>query len=134
MLLPFLVLAATSGIPLWPSAFPNPLLSGYDLETGDPTARTDMESGAARVRRRNTGVPDHVTLSVLLSDEQMIDFRAFWNDEWRQGAAWVFFPIKDGFSAGINNKECRPTTGKFKATPIKLTYWQVQIAVEVRNA
>lgn len=118
----------------WPSTLPNPLLPGYGIETADDTSRTDMESGAARVRLRSTGGPDVVTIKLLLTDAQMVIFRAFWISDWRKGAAWVYFPIKDGIATGISNKECRPTTGKFKADPIKLDYWMVQITVEVRSA
>jgi hypothetical protein len=118
----------------WPSTLPIPLLAGYELETTDPTRRTDMESGAARVRRTNTGSPDNITLTLLLTEDEMAIFRAFWVDEWKEGAAWVYFPVKDGMAAGVANKECRPKKGSFKATPIKLTSWHVQIEIEVRNA
>lgn len=118
----------------WPTELPVPLLQGYELETGDPTARTDMESGPARVRRRFTATPDEITLSVLLSEAEMNIFRAFWDGDWSQGAAWVFFPVRDGRTPGIVSKECRPTKGAFKAALIKPNYWRVQIPVEVRNA
>ena len=34
----------------WPDLLGIPVFSGYDLETTDPTVRTDMEGGSARVR------------------------------------------------------------------------------------
>lgn len=116
----------------WPVTLPIPLLSGYEVELTDPTARTDMESGAARVRRRSTGAPDGITFSLSMTEAQFLIFRAFWDTEWQQGAAWVYFPVRDGYAAGVSSKECRPTTGKFKAALVTPDRWRVQIAVEVR--
>lgn len=118
----------------WPSTLPIPLLNGYELETADPTARTDMDSGAARVRRRNTGAPDGITLNLLLTDSEMVIFRAFWDTDWQQGAAWVYFPVRDGLATGLGSKECRPQKGSFKAALIKSNVWKVQLTVEVRRA
>jgi len=118
----------------WPTTLPVPMLEGYELESGDPTARSDMESGPARVRRRFTAAPDEISLSVLLTEEQMNTFRDFWKNDWYQGAAWVFFPVRDGWTPGIVSKECRPTKGKFKAALIKPNVWRVQIPIEVRDA
>lgn len=118
----------------WPSILPVPLLSGYQVQPGDPTARTSMESGPARVRRRFTAVPDDITLNLHLSRAEMVVFREFWADDWAQGAAWVFFPVLDGYDENLVNKECRPTKGTFSASRPNQNYWRVQIAVEVRHA
>lgn len=118
----------------WPSSLPIPKLSGYDLQTTDPTIRTDMEGGSARVRRRYTAAPDHVSFSFLFDESQMATFRAFWESDFLNGAAWVFVPIKDGRSPGVASKEVRPVTGSFKSSPVSATHWSVEFQVEVRNA
>ena len=118
----------------WPTSLGNPLFSGYELETTDPTARTDMEGGAARVRRRNTSTPDNFPLRFLFNDAQMATFRTFWDDEFLQGAAWVYMPVKTGRVSGLEVKECRPLQGKFKAAVASATHWLVEFQVEVRNA
>lgn len=118
----------------WPANLPVPLLQGYELEAGDTTARTDMESGPARVRRRFTAAPDGVSLSLLLTETEMNTFRDFWDGDWAQGAAWVFFPVRDGRTPGIVSKECRPNKGPFKAQLAGPNSWRVQIPVEVRDA
>ena len=118
----------------WTSTLPIPSMSGYDIETTDPTIRTDMDGGAARVRRRFTAAPDKVSLTFVFDDAQMAIFRAFWESDFLNGAAWVFMPISDGRTAGLTNKECRPSAGKFKAAPISATHWNVSFDVEVRNA
>ena len=117
----------------WPTDFPAPLLAGYEIEAGDNLARTDMETGAARVRRRSTAAPDHYALTFQLSEAQMNVFRAFWRTEWQHGAAWVAIPLRDGFSSALTMRDCRPTQ-MWKSGLVKPLVWRVQIPVEVRNA
>jgi hypothetical protein len=118
----------------WPDSLPVPLRADYSLEAGDPTARTDMESGPARVRQRSTRMPDKVPLSFLLDESQMATFRSFWKTDFMHGAAWVTMPIRDGRTAGISQHECRPTSGKFKAVLKGPISWVVSFEVEVRYA
>lgn len=118
----------------WPTSLGNPQFSGYDLETTDSTARTDMEGGPARVRRRFIDAPDHVSLRFIFDQAQMATFRTFWEDELLNGAAWAFLPVKTGRVSGMESKECRPLKGQFKATPAGARYWYVDFQVEVRNA
>jgi len=117
----------------WPTTLPHPQASGYAIQASDCTIRTDMESGAARVRRRSTDAPDKVTLRWLLTEAQMVIFRAFYESDFLSGAAWVFVPIKDGRTAGMVEKECRPTS-PFKADYTGRDLWLVEMPVEVRNA
>lgn len=113
---------------------PSPMFSGYGLETGDSTLRTDMESGSARVRRRSRHPDDMLTLKYLFTTEQMAGFRDFWESEWLSGTAWVQIPVSDGRTAGVVSKECRPKPAKFKAEPVSAALWSVSLSVEVRNA
>ncbi len=117
----------------WPTTLPDPLMSGYSVQAGDCTVRTDMDSGAARVRRRFTAAPDRVDLKWLLTDAQMAIFRTAYESEFQSGAAWVFLTIRNARTAGLVSKECRPT-GPFKSDLISPAYWLVEMPVEVRNA
>lgn len=118
----------------WPTTLPLPKASGYGIETTNQTIRTDMESGAARVRRRSTAAPDQITLGFVFDKAQMAEFRSFWETDFLNGAAWVSMPIMDGRAAGVASKECRPLDGKFSATPLSASLWSVEFKVEVRNA
>lgn len=120
----------------WPTTLPPPLFSGYELQSGSQTIRTDMESGAARVRRRQTAAPDTAGLRFLLTEAQMQIFRAFWDSAsgFSGGAAWVVVPIRDGRTSGVANKECRPLTGDYKAALVSASAWSVEFKVEIRNA
>ena len=118
----------------WPVTLDIPKFSGYDLQTTDPTIRTDMDGGSPRVRRRSTASPDHVSLRFVFDVAQMAIFRAFWESDFLNGAAWVNMPIKDGRTPGMVSKECRPVSGAFKASPISASHWMVDFQVEVRSA
>lgn len=117
----------------WPDTLPHPQASGYGIQAADCTVRTDMESGPARVRRRYTSAPDSITLRWVFTEAQMVIFRAFYESDFQQGAAWVFMPIKDGRTAGMVSRECRPTS-PFKAEYSGRDVWVVEMPVEVRNA
>lgn len=119
---------------IWPATLPIPSLDGYSLESGDPTVRTDMDAGPARVRRRFTAAPDSASLGFVLTDAQMAAFRAFWDGDIQQGAAWFSVPLRDGRSAGHVVREVRPNPAKFKAELISANVWKVAFSVEVRSA
>lgn len=72
----------------WPATLPRPRLAGYQIAPGDQTVRTDMEVGAARVRRRSTARDDRITLEWLFTDAQLAEFRAWFDTEAAGGAAW----------------------------------------------
>ena len=118
----------------WPSSLPQPQLGGYGLDVQDVTIRTDMDGGTARVRRRSTSIPDHVSLRFLFDSTQLATFRAFWETDFLYGSAWVSIPIKDGRTPGLASKECRPVPASYKAVPISSSHWAVEFSVEVRNA
>lgn len=118
----------------WPTDFPTPVRSGYSLETTSGVVRTEMEGGAARVRRRSTANPDNITLKYLLSATQMATFRTLWETEFMGGSAWVVLPILTGRTANLESKACRPADGSFRAVPISASQWSVELKVEVRNA
>lgn len=64
----------------WPSILPRPLLGGYSLNPADQTLRTDMESGAARVRRRSRARLDLVDVAWKFTDAQMAVFREWFDN------------------------------------------------------
>lgn len=118
----------------WPSTLPAPAISGYALQSGDATIRTDMESGPARVRRRYTATPDKLTLRFVMTEAQMAAFRAFWEGDADFGAAWWWLTVKDGRTVGSVAREVRPTNGAFKSEMIDAVHWSVTFEVEVRSA
>lgn len=118
----------------WPTTLPAPSRYGYGLESGDPTVRTDMDAGAARVRRRFTASPDTVNLKFVFNDAQMATFRTTWAGDMAQGAAWINLPIRDGNTGGVVNHEIRPNPARFTAQLLGAGIWAVSFSAEVRHA
>jgi hypothetical protein len=116
----------------WPSALPLPTQQGYELTAGDGTIRTDMESGAARVRLRSRSAPLRAHLRCVFKVAEMATFQSFWESDMQEGAAWVFIPILDGTGASVS-RECR-ALGPYRASILGFRIWSVDLQVEVRRA
>lgn len=64
----------------WPSILPRPLAAGYGISPADQALRTDMEAGAARVRRRSRARLDMIDVSWKFTDAQMAVFREWFDN------------------------------------------------------
>lgn len=68
----------------WPTTLPAlnfpHAAHNYQREPQDPTLRTPMDAGPAKVRRRYTAVPVTISFTTLLSDAQYATEQAFYND------------------------------------------------------
>lgn len=118
----------------YPATLPKPVARGYMLKPVDPSLRTDMDVGSARVRRRTRARNDRLSLTWVLKDAQMAVFRAWFDDstEADGGTAWVALalPIGDG---GSSNIEFR-FIGPYRAPASGGLIWTVTAEVEVRSA
>lgn len=118
----------------YPSTLPKPITRGFQLQANDMTLRTDMEVGAARVRRRTAARNDILSVSLLFTDAQMAAFRTWFEDpdEADGGASWfnVRLPTGDG---GVSDIEAR-FVGAYQATCSGGLVWQVSGQWEVRYA
>lgn len=117
------------GMP-WPSTLPMPLLDGYSTAPGVEIARTDMEAGEARVRRRSVSAPDTIKLAWLLDAAQMKIFRAYWDIELAAGASWCDMNVDVG--DGIEQKSVR-VIGQYQAAMLSPSRWKVSCEAEVRK-
>ena len=118
----------------WPSTLPLPTTEGYDLAPADQTVRTDMEVGAARVRRRSAARNDLVAVRWVLTDDQLEDFRDWFDDpdDAAGGTAW-FTGLSLALGGGglTTDAECR-FVGPWQASSLGGTIWQVSARLEVR--
>lgn len=110
-----------------------PLASGYGIKPLDPTIRTDMEVGAARMRVRTLARQDKITLSWLFTDAEMVIFRAWFDSPTgaSRGAAWFSTNLKLG-TGGVVAATVRFTSGTFQANLVESIGWQVSGEVEAR--
>ena len=64
------------------------------MQPVDQTARTPMDVGLPRVRRRSDASYYHVTAQWLLTDSQMSAFDTWWRGSGRGGAVWFNLGLK----------------------------------------
>lgn len=115
----------------WPGTLPPPNIDGYGVSPDDNIGRTDMESGAARQRRRFIDVPSKINVSWDMSNYQMAVFEGWQKWEAREGAAWFNIDLKSGL--GFTNHIAR-FVGQYNAVPIRRGLaWSVTAELEVRS-
>lgn len=119
----------------WPTSLPIPSVAGYSLEAIDQTIRTDMEAGAARVRRRTVAQLDMIDVRWVFTISQMATFRTWHGDGSTGaagGAAWFTIGLQTG-DGGVATREAR-FVNAFSASLVSATVWEVTAKLEVRNA
>ncbi len=116
----------------WPTSLPAPNLSGYQLTPNAQTIRTDMEVGAARVRRRSHARLDKIRVSWIFTDAQMDTFRTWFEDDTEAagGSAWFSIDLRIG-NTGATAQEAR-FVGEYQAVLQKASIWSVSAEIEVR--
>lgn len=121
-------------MPTWPATLPAPQVAGYALNPVDMTARTEMEAGPARVRRRSSARVDMVPVRWSMTDAQMEIFRAWFDSptEADGGAAWFSVSLLMG-NGGFQTVTAR-FSGIWQAPYIPHMRWEVQATLEVRDA
>ena len=105
---------------------------GYSLDPVDPVARTEMEFGAARARRRTFARNDMVAVSWKMTDAQMAIFRTWFEDSAQAagGSAWFYVPLAIG-TTDVVSVEAR-FKGGYKASLEGPLAWVVSANLEVR--
>lgn len=118
----------------YPTTLPRPVARGYSLTPVDPVARTDMDVGASRCRRRTAARNDKVKLAWLFTDTQMAGFRSWFDDptEADGGASWfsINLPIGTGGTVAVEAK----FAAIYEATRNAGLSWNVTAELEIRNA
>ena len=72
----------------YPKGLPLPQRSGYGFTPVDPVARTDMQSGRARYRRRYASAPTVASVAWIFSAAQAQLFEAWFEDVLISGVEW----------------------------------------------
>lgn len=114
----------------WPSQLPAPMLEGYGLEPQASFARTDMDAGPARQRRRFTSAPTHVSASVTVTRSQLDIFEGWYRHRIDDGAAWFDGPLYNG--RGKTTVEFR-FLEPWTSTPLGGGVWRIACKWETRN-
>jgi len=116
----------------YPTTLPLPS-TDYSLEPVDPVARTDMESGPSRSRRRTKARNDHVSVSWNMSDAQLKIFRDWFDDDTtgiNGGASWFTVDLLIGNTA-FDNVTAK-FAGIYTAKYTEYMRWMVSAKLEIR--
>lgn len=118
-------------IPVWPVArIPLPNVEGYAITPGEALVRTDMESGAARARRRFTQTPAKVAVRWNLRPLTYAIFEAWFRHEAMEGAQWFEIELLGGI--GLAPHQARFTKA-YQARLSSGNLWEVSAELELRN-
>lgn len=114
----------------WPTQLPKPKLDGYSLAPQAAFARTDMDAGPARQRRRFTQAPTEITLEIVLTDNQMAIFEGWFEHHVDSGAAWFYAPMRNG--KGVTTVEAR-FVEPWQSQPLGAELNRISCKWETRN-
>lgn len=101
---------------------------GYGYQPVSPFARTNMDSGLARQRRRFVSVPTTVTAKLRLSTAQLGTFESFFWNTLNGGASWFVVPLINGM--GKNAVRARITEAPSTSGTESPNVWDVSIKLE----
>ena len=119
-------------VPQWPSnVLPyEPIRSTYNLVHQDDNARTSMDVGPQRVRRRFTDTTHIVAVEWHWTALEFEYFRAFYEDDLQAGALWFDISLFTG--SEYQTKRCR-FMGPFDSNDRGYQHWTVRAQMEVRD-
>lgn len=115
---------------VYPTNLPPPLVEGYEVAPISQVARTEMEAGAARVRRRTSARNDKVTLAWVFSNAEFIQFREWHDTTINGGASWFSITLNVGMASSSVEARFSET---FKASALSSNlHWKVSASLEIR--
>lgn len=114
----------------WPTTLPAPTVDGYGITPQASFARTDMDQGPARQRRRFTTAPTHYSVQWVLTEPQLGTLESWCRDQAADGAAWFSISLRNG--QGLQVVEAR-FIEPWKASKLGGMHYQVSATLEVRN-
>lgn len=80
-------------MPIWPTTLPQfALREGYAEGFKQTVLRSPMDSGATKRRQRFINAPTTLSITIPLTDAEILIFKAFYEDELGNGALSFTFP------------------------------------------
>ncbi len=78
----------------YPEFLPEPQRDGYGFQPVSPMARSELQSGRARQRRRFTSVPTVASVTWLMDDGEAQLFEGWFEHILQSGSLWFQCPLK----------------------------------------
>lgn len=123
----------------WPATLPRPTFDGYRLKRQDPIARTEMESGPARQRRRYSQVPTRIPVRWRFTAWEFALFEAWTQWDAKDGAEWFAIDLLGGIGMASHDARFFGQGGQpYDAQPLRGgrgggVTWIVTATLEVRD-
>lgn len=120
----------------FPATLPAGSIDGYKLNPNVATVRTEMESGAARVRLRSKARVDQIAVTWVFEASEFATFRDWWESDTgaNYGLSWFTVPLL----TAVDNGELETATARFvgpwQASLTEPRIARVSATLEVRNA
>lgn len=115
----------------YPTGLPLARQSGRELQTVDPTLRSELESGRARQRQRYDDVPDTAAVNWLFNAEQCRLFKLWHRVTLTNGALWFDMPILTDL--GLTTQRMR-FVGMYQGPSIvDTTHWVITATLELEQ-
>lgn len=111
---------------IWPVALPQaPLVSGFGEKPPETTIRTQMDTGAAKVRQRTTAGARPMDTVFLMTTAQVATFETFFNTTLSGGSlSFEWTHPRTGTTGTFRIK----STPDYK--PVGATHWHVSMQME----
>lgn len=115
---------------LFPEGFPKPTVN-YNIKVDTSVARTKMETGRFRQRKRFTRSFRRMGVTWSLSDLEFGYFQSMYYHAFNSGADWftIFLPMGDG----LKEYTARFVADSYQATYDKVMFWNVSVALETED-
>lgn len=119
----------------WPSTLPRAETAGYGIEPQSAVTRTDMEKGAARVRRTTTRPVTEVTVAWTFTLYEFETFEAWFHHQIQDGAEAFDCPMFNG--RGLQTWSVRFVAKEgekpYQAQALGGGNWRVQARLEAES-
>ncbi len=116
-------------LPVWPG--PDLLVDGFSRSPADPAARTKMDSGRTRVRRRHRVFPVSLQGTFLLRDAEYRVCVQFMEDTLNGWSSPFLLTIRD--RKGVRQSRVQFAAPPAEALQSKLGIWQLDVQLETLN-
>lgn len=113
-------------LPVWPSSFPRPMLSGFGTVLPDGRQSTSMQAGPPRVRRRYSSAATIRQATMILDVNARQRFWRFWGDDTTGGSLPFLVPdwTLDGRPLATASGEILTTTD---GVPLLVSAWHLAL-------
>lgn len=115
-------------IPAFPSTLPSVMMSEYGFKPGNAVARTEMDTGLARQRRRFVSVPTEYSVKWKFTRAQFAIFEKFFEEDIFHGAGWFTIQLVNG--VGETTYTARFIEPYSVTTIAKEFMWEVTATIE----